>query len=512
MARSQHAGPRGNGLDSVPAGREERLVRRDFVHALVVLLLGLIVFAGWLPAQQYGDGRRFVSHFSSIEFSPQPVSHWAYLPSALVFKRSLHAVGIDASPGVVLQLFSALFTALGLSASWLLARLFGATRQGAWWSVGFVGLSAALGLFGRVVEVHAFHFGVVALTLTALMGLTRGSLGRALGIILILGPSLFMSHHSGLMLYPGLAVLGALAVEGRLRVRTGLLCGAAAGLALFASLWISAHGFGQSIPELFATSGHQVASDINPERITGLWANYVMPLSFAWLLIGLGWIRLARQSRALWFVTLALCLPEMLFFAWWAVQENGAYLLGFLPVLIAIGAQATPSIDMPIAWLTDRKRTALLAAQCLITAWFVGGLLNGVGAQQGPERFAVLERAMAPVVGPKIVFTMDPTVQSPSARIDNLMEVKLFHSLTLGIAAGLSPEQLGEIFVEPADLEVYFVTHATQNLYLDRTSWVALDEHPEYTPYAEQVDRLFRENFRVEELEGGLVWKLEPKR
>ena len=488
------------------------IVRRDLVHALAVLLLASVVFAGWLPVQQYGDGRRFVSHFSSIEFSPQPVSHWAYLPSALVFKHGLQALGIDASPGTVLQLFSALFTALGLSAAWLLARLFGATRRGAWWSVAFVGLSAVLGLFGRVVEVHAFHFGVVAITATALMGLTRGSLVRALGIILILGPSLFTSHHSGLMLYPGLALLGAFAVDGRLRVRTVAWCGAAAGLALFASLWISAHAFGQSIPELFATSSSQVASDINPERISGFWTNYVIPLSFAWLLIGLGWTRLARQSRALWLVTLALAVPEILFFAWWAVPENGAYLLGILPVLIAIGGLATSSLRMPLAWLTDRKRSVLLASQCLVTAWFVGGLLNGVGAQQGPGRFAVLERAMAPLAGPKIVFTVDPTVQSPSARIDNLMEVKLFHSMTRGIAANLTPEQLGVIFVEAADLEVYFTTKTTQNLYLDRTSWGALAEHPKYTPYAEQVERLFREHFQVHELEGGLVWKLEPKR
>jgi len=480
--------------------------------------LALAMLAVWLPDHQYGDGRRYLGMFSAWGFGPEPMRHWAYIPTAVLGERALEGLGIAWSPGLYLQLFSAACCAIGLGATWLLARALGCTRRSSWCGVALFGLAPGVMFFGRVVEVAAFQFAVTACVFAAVAIAGRGSLPRALFLTALLGPALFLAHHGGLLLYAG---LGALATwvgraeegeRGPVLTLPSLLLGAtAAAIAAGLGLALAAHLYGQSITELADGSGNQIALDQRTSWLGSALENIVLPLAFAWPCVLLGARSLARRSevRGLLFVLLAGSLPALVFFTWWAVPERGAYLFGVLPLLGVLGAHGIESL------LGARVRLlpALGIAQLVLGTWTLAAWEAAGETARHQARFDVLERALEDVPGPKYLLTVDPYWQSPSARISNLLETSLANVLRIARDKELPPTVFVERIKATSGVQLLLIPGAVEHLYYDRTSLPALGPEDAFGPYVEQLELGIQQLFEVESLADGAVWRLHsPQR
>lgn len=495
---------------------------RDALWACACIALAFVAFAVWLPTHQYGDGRRYLSMFSAYGFGPEPHLHWAYIPTAVWFEHGLRALGWEATPGLALQLFSALGAAVGLGAAFVLARACGAGRRAAALAVLVFGLTPALALFGRVAEVHSFHFGAVALVFAGVVAGGRGSLVRAAALTALLGPGLFLTHHSGLLLYPGLALLAAwTARKGeRLELRALVVCAIAAAGAAAVALPFAAHQYGVSVVDMFAASSNQVSSDAKPNHLRALTTNFLVPVALGWVLLAIGARGLWQTGRALFWCLFATCVPPMLFFAWWAVEERGAYLLGLFPLFIA----GTAVGITPLLLRARRSRANATAphpltrivglgllVQFAIGAFVVGEFEDGVRAGRSEARFDILERALAPVSGPKLIVTFEPDRQSPCARIWNLHEIKLAHSAKLAMQIGHTPDDVTRMLINGIEALTLFNSPANKHIYFDRTFWKALADDSAFIPYGEAFEAAVSAHFAIEVLEDGNVWKLAPR-
>ena len=485
--------------------------RIDWLLSLLVLLGALGWSFAWWSMRQYGDGPRYLSLFSSADFGPHPAQHWAYLPAGKLLESVMDALGIETTPTLVLQSLSAIAVSIGIAASWCLARAMGASRRAAGLAVLVVGLTPALMFFGRIVEVHALHFGVSASVFASVALFSKQSPWRAVVLVLVLGPWLFLTHSSGIMLYAGLALVALQASGLRWNLASLAIFAGVSGLALIMALTFAAHQFGVDVLNLLQNSSHEVAANLRPNR----WATFVksllVPIAFAWPFILIG---LKRGSLSWRLVILATCVPEILFFTWWGVQENGAYSLGYLPILLACAALGFDAFGRPgTSSSAARVRRVLpglaIGAQALLGGWTLLKFDGAIDANFQVERRLALAQAFEGDAGPKVLLSFDTTIQSPCDQFDQLLEVKLIHPIIQAQLAGILPTSIAAGLEGALQTVLTLRETAGATFYFDRTYHEQAKLVSELEPYAVAVEVAFRQRFVIVDLAGGAVWRLE---
>lgn len=486
-------------------------VLADTVHAFAAFVAFLFVLLVWLPNREYGDGPRYVSMLSAYEFAPKSAVHWAYVPGAQAFRQALGAIGIDLLPGMALKAYSAFCVALGTTGSWTLARLVGASRPAAWFCTALALLSPVLAFYGRVAEVHAQHFAASAWFFVALVAI--GKHGRLLtALVVLLGsPLLYLTHESGGVLFVGVAFFALFAVGQRYSLLAIAGWGMVAGIGLFLGILFAATMRGISPMEMLKGTTGLVIGDDRPLQLLRLWTDLVLPVSLVWPFIlyeaVCGW----RIRRRFIVASLALIGPPLAFFTWWAIPEHGAYTLGYLPILLALGGlgltRIQSMVSRPAAVLAA---LGLLAVQGAVSGWLVWKYEASFNAQYQNDRFRAVATAVAPDEA-RIIITLDPTKQTPSALLNNTYEYRLLHPVLQAIRNRVAPAQVVTVLESAVGGIIGMAAEADATLYYDRSYWRIIDLYPELEPYAVAIEDAFEHFFEVEEKSGSAVWRLAPR-
>ena len=410
---------------------------RDLVGSLAVVLVVLVAYLAWPAARQYGDGGTLAVLFSGDSQGTFEYVHAGYLPLARGLDALLRPLPGDLSPGRVLEVLSVVGAAVGLGASFLVARGFGASRAAALVAVALAATSPVLLLFGRVAEVHAPHFAAAALLVAALLSLGRRSAVACLALVALGGPTLFLTHQSGLLLLPGVGLLAWLQLEhhhpGPLRARQVALA-----LVLSLTLAIGASCFLRDLGPLdHLTSSRSVITDFSHgSPLHGLVAGFLMPLLLLWPPILAGLAGPSRPGSPSRLALLAFVLPPGVFFAWWALPEYCAYLLGMLPMLLALAALG---IDRLLARATfARALPAVLVAQLVVGLEPPGVHAEGAEAHVGRAERLVDLFADRPT--PAVLLTIDGTNQSIAAHVRGLVELRLLRHVMMAEGRGDDPD------------------------------------------------------------------------
>lgn len=483
----------------------------EALHALAIFACGLVALLAWLPDREYGDGPRYISMLSAYGFAPESRVHWAYVPSAHLYRQALSLLGIDLLPGLALQSFSAVCVALGLSGSWLLMRLVGASRLGAWSCVALFGIGPVLQFYGRVAEVHALHFAASAWFFAALVAIgRRGPLAAAL-VVTLGSPWLFLTHDSGGLLFVGVAFFALFACGQRVSLKAIVGWGAIAGVGLAAGITVAAAQRGLGPLELLSGTSGLVTGDTRPLRIVGLWTDLVQPIALAWLLVAIGLGTAWSHQRRLAMAVLGLALPAVGFFTWWAIPEHGAYMLGYMPGLIALGGLGASQF---IKRCGTRKAlsigTLLLALQLAMTSQLLHDFAHDYDAEFQTTRDRDHAEAFAQDHA-RIVITLDATKQTPSALHDRTYEYRLLHPVLQAIRADLPPAQVVGILQSAVGAIGGMATDANATLYYDRSHWRNMESTPELEPYASSIEAALGGAFEIEILASGEVWRLKAR-
>ena len=495
---------------------QPRLTRGDGLVGLLVLAVTFAFFGCWFPSTQYGDGPQLLSLISSFDFGPAIYRHAGYLPGVIGFKVTLQALHLDVTPGLAAQLGSAFTGALGLAGCYWLARLLGSSRSGACGSIALFAASPVVSFFCRVVEVHAPHFAAVALTLVGLVWLSPRSRVGTFAWLVVAGAVLFLTHQSAVLLFPGLGLCAGLYAPNPRLKRVWAWTAVALSLALVVGIAATLAVRSETLGQLLGGTQDQVENDQRGAYGLYVWTNLIVPLGLGWPLIVLGLRRLSKQAVRLVWIALLLCLPEVVFFTAWAVPERGAYIMGYLPILIAVGAfafsggQASPR---EVSFASKAKHLAVLVPALIIQVALSSWLLMVFQRTNQPDfqrtRFASVAAALSDESGPKVLLTLEPTLQSPCARIDNLFERKLIHEVATAVRTRVQPA----VFASQAAaglraVESYRVVYGAA-IYFDRTFWAQVSPQAPFAAYAKALEQAIRDTFQVTALADDKVWRLE---
>lgn len=455
---------------------------------------------------QYGDEIRFLAMLSAGDLGRDASHHWAFVPAARALLGTARTLGFEPTPHTTLQLVAALSAAWGLAASMLLVRCVGLPRRAALGAVLLLATTPAWLFFGRVGEVHALHFAAASTGLALIAACRLADPKARLPLTLVataLGCALlYPTHDSGLLLAPGFALLGAWVCGPELRLRHVVACAGAASLGLVAGMLFAAAQFELGLVEMITSNTTHVETDLRADRLRTFVGNVLVPYLALWPLVLLTLLR-SRSKRRL--ALSAVVLLPMAFFSWWAVDERGAYLLGCAGATSALGAAA-------LARLTPgRQALAVTALATLQLAFAIPQLTDRLTTPDDARnraRFATLGAAFAHDPAPKLVLTLDPSRQSPSARFWEVDEVALENPLQVAVESSFPVDRIEDVLFQSLDLGILVARMETQSLYLDR-AYVQLELGPR-APYVAALEVALQRYFRVEELAAGQLWRLTP--
>lgn len=480
----------------------------DLAFAFVLAAIAFVSFCAFLPTTQYGDGPQLISLVSSFDFGPAIYRHAGYLQVVDASRRALEWMGVTPHAGMLLQLFSAFWASVGLGTCWLILRQLGLPRASSLAAVALLAFAPVMTFYARVAEVHTLHFANVALVILALIGVGRKVRSRAAGVLVLGAASAFLTHQTAALLIPGLVAF-ATWVRGEMRDwRSWLIFGVcgAVGLAIgiAATLWIR----GDSLTQLFGGTERQVINDLQLDRLQFVLQDLLLPILVLWPFILVGLARLRRAELGL-FVGIALaCGIEISFFAWWSVSERGAYMTGYLPLLLI---PAAFGIEMLRAELSTSKR-ALMVAAFMVQAGVGLFLLERFEASGDPsaleKRFQIVDAALIEVPGPKVLLTIDPSRQTPAAVVDDLLEKKLVFEIDAAFRAGLTPEEFGVLVRQAIPSVVGYRSELGARVFFDRTYREFVEFSGPQKVYVEAFEVAMCQEIKVESIAEGQLWEL----
>jgi hypothetical protein len=510
-------------LPSHPRG--EATLFPDVALASGLGLLALALYVASPIGRSFGDGSLLVSLLAAGEFGEVVYIHALYLPLARGLADLARLVGIALDPAATLLLLSQLSAAFGVAATFLIARGFGIGRRVALTSAVLLAISPPVWFFADTTEVHAPHFAAVGfVAVVTLFGPWRRPVLATLLMASCL-PLVFLSHQSGLLLYPGwilLADVGRRRVASPLSRRAlGLGVAPAVAAALAAALFASAHLRQITVATSFTTSTAQITAYAQGHLVLGLWQGWLFPLALLWLPLGAGLWHFTQRghgSDERWRRTTlaALILPSLAFFLAWGVPERGAYSLGtavFLAVIAGRGLEALAR-GAGAAHLA-RLRGVGLALALLIVAQAFGARHEILAFDRTEFVDATRARANAARAAfegqprPAVLLSIDPRGQTVTALEPWLHEASLMPSLRAALLQRESPAGYVERALALIDA---LAASAHPTFVLDRSYTLFLPKFPECAPYAHALESALVTRYSIHELPGpgGGFWRLDP--
>ncbi len=412
---------------------------RDLALAGAVALAFFVLYAATWQPSWYGDGvgvlHAVVGRFAAPMHPLSPAL-------AMGLARLVPGLGPLASVRVAMIASAA----LGLGASFLLARRMGAGRAAALGASALAGATPAVWFFATTVEVHAVHLAAVAAAcLAALLYGAAAEGRRALPLlgVLLAEPLVIPSHASGVLLIPGLAglawwsrrraggrelaalvpavVVAAAAASGRL-VSDGLLSslfdGPPAEPGSFVGYYVE-HGLGAG------------------EALVRGW---LLPLGLLLPLALVEGVLRARRDPLLGLVLLALILPELIFFTWFGWPERGGYALAVVPAATAGTAlllQRLPPRAGPLALLGVALHAGLTSTL-------------GLAGRDGWRIDDRLEAAALALPEGGTLFSLQARAPWLDSYRPDVTERSLYPLILGARDAGFAPEDFGARFLELA--------------------------------------------------------------
>jgi hypothetical protein len=389
--------------------------RTDVVLTALVALGIAAVHLATIQGQLWGDGPHLLR---LLDWEQRPWwrawPHWLHTPLA----EFLGAVGPFRLAHDNYVLASALPAAVGCGAVFAVARLLAASRTAALAAALLVGLSPVLWLFGTVLEVHALHFGVVAVAIAASLWAAPRTGPRA---FLAVHAALFLvvaaSHLTALTLVPIWALLGwfarrrtgaeqepvVAAALVRACVPHGLLACAAFAVAMGVAQFVF-YRFAPDDSEAVSNIAEMIVASVEPITWTYLRDDWIAPM--AWLGVpvlaalvvlvvpGLR-ARPGKPVRGWWPVTFLGGAPSFVFYLLWSLPNDGGYLAGWLP-FVGVAAALLPSA---FASRTGARATVGLAAVLVALQVMAGWHTVNANAERfvgfgGPQRVEAFRAAL----------------------------------------------------------------------------------------------------------------------
>ncbi len=447
---------------------------RDALGAFAIALLAFAFYLGHRQEWLLQDGAGLVVGLLYRE--PEYWMHVAILPLA----RALQPFCPAEDPSLALSLVSAAGAALGLGACYALMRRLGASVGAGLLACALAASSPALFVHATLIEVHALHFGAVALGALATSYLVHWSPLRALVGLALVAFALHATHRTAPLLLPGWVVWTA---SLRQRVTAGTAHGPNApphdtarahepsaqphdarsfsrgALAQFA---LPALGLGLglllAILASAALRGSEPVSELLADqrlvRSFGAgfsarfaWREGLVPLGLVLPLALLAWFaQSATRSRTSRLALPVLVLPSAVFFLWWGEATQGGYALGVLPFFALEAAQLEP-----------RARAARVALRLLALAAIAAQLALGRAevrshvdepgyGTDARERAAAFERALG---GGGSVLALEPCLVPAHLYGAHVREYNLAPAAIFWAARGETPEQIAQRLLGP---------------------------------------------------------------
>lgn len=354
--------------------------RADLAAAVGLAVVATLLYAATAQTRMHGDASWMVEALvQRSDVQIHVFAGWAYGVFTSVFG--------SVDPVRAAYWLSHLFAGVGCGAVFLLYRAFGAPRAAAAGATGLVALSPAVWFFATTVEVHALHFGVVAVFACCVVFAPWRKPLVALGLVALLFPLVYVSHQVSVWMGLGWVLLTRVSVHrlgGRMRWREALLgVGPLLLFVMAASIvwvaWLRTGriawdvGHERRILDTYVASGHALEM---------AWAGWLAPLG---LLVPLGVASLCRSrgTPSVRVTVLAFVLPPLVFLLFfYPVPERGGFFLGsapFLALAVALGG-----------W---RKWAPVLLVACLLQGAWARAEIGAYDQGFDPEsRAALVER------------------------------------------------------------------------------------------------------------------------
>jgi len=483
------------------------------------VVLGCAALALYLatPIQRgYGDGPNLVLLFADPAGLQPVYNHALYLPLARLLSSALEWVRLELTPAETLTLYSQLSAALGLACSYLVTRALGGRRGPALLGTALFACAPPVWFYACLPEVHAPHFGAVSLVAVATLYAPWRKPVLAGALVTLLMPLLFLTHQTGLFLFPGWLLLIGLA---RARISTPfsartlwLRVAPAIGLSFGLALFFNASLRQIPLEASLARSSQAVVTHNGP-ILEGIWTGWLQPLALLWLPLIAGLVVLAtrRDRRNLALALLAVELPSVLFFCWWGVPERGGYTLGggaFLVTLAAIGFErlSPPSRERGLAALYTPALALFLVVMQLSYARFERNLFDDPAVNAAmQERVESARTAFGSSEAPHVLVSFDATNQTITAAAPEIRELRLRVPLFRAAERGEQPRK----FAENALLLVRDKSLGAE-LVLDRSYADFLEGDDPIVAMLLEFEALLRESYEITEFPGpgGGFWRL----
>jgi len=409
---------------------------------LIALLLAFACAALYEASQQrtlVDDGFDLGTYLDSHEPHRRIWMHVLYLPLG----RLVAAAGAGPGPYHVLGMLSAVAGALGLAALWLALRANGARISIAFTLALITGLTPVVWFYSTTVEVHAVHFAFVSIALCTvlLVPWRRTVLAHALASLACSG--LFLSHQTGVLLVPALALLSLHAQRRQgleLDTRRALLrlvgCyGLATLLAIGLERWLRGGGDARTPLEFIRVYGGESAS-------LGWWTRellvplgLLLPLALVALALRQGSLELRRAVGAALLVAIA-------FFGWWGVETRGGYFIGLVPFLALLAAEPVQRVVDRVGW------SKIAATACVSFVLLVMYVFSGNTKYRPLDPNGLLYRSLIadhalPEGG--ILISLDPRCQPVDLYRPSIRELNASRRVALALAHGVDPHALAEL-------------------------------------------------------------------
>jgi len=420
-----------------PRDRMARSPRVDMSHArdrwvaLSLLCLAAGAYALGFQDWVYGDGPQLIDAFL---FLRNLWMHVLYIPAA----RVLGLFWWGADPVDPLRATSILGAAAGVSGTYLLARWFGCEPVRALLAALLAATVPAVTFFATTIEVHALHFGTVALAAWALTRVPWNDPRIAVALSSALVPLLYLTHKSGVLLAPGWLALALLVRHRAGRapdVRTALLLGTGIALAFLGSLALSSallpdrNSIGGTLDFIAHFQRTAPAGFLHEAVLVGLAA--LTPLALLGAL---------RVSRAELLVLAAFLLPLFGFFCWYGEATRGGYFASAIPFLAVLAARALPAGIGGIG-----LATVALGLQAFVSARQARDYASEFSWEDRRARCA----AVRSVLGEQgTLLSFDPTLQPVTLDLSGVREVNARSDLMRTTKNGMAPAASAQITVD----------------------------------------------------------------
>ena len=428
------------GLGPAAPGRGAAALDRwdALVVAALTALFGAL-YASNLQRWLWNDGFFVAEKLEWNESGLWP--HPAYLPVARVLNHLLPG------PGPYEGLFATSWmpAALGLGVVYLLARGAGGSRLASGCAAALLGLTPVHWFFATTIEVHTLHF--LGVTLAALVA-QRAPWGRrsvAMTLAVLSFALVPLTHLLAPLLGPGWLVwcehwakragapLGAKRV---LLVLAPLLV--AVGLGAFALT--SLYYWNDSVVGGIRGTADQIAEHLKPSALAW-WRDDVWLPGQIYLVAALvGGAVLWRKERALAWTLLALVVPLMAFTAWWAVPNEGGYLLGITPFLALAVAAGAEGLRRHFGALALVLLALGLAVPLGLAAWDKGNAWRALHTEQLRDERAAQVRLVLGDDG--VVVSFDTWKQPIGMDLPGIRERQLVKTVEAAFRESVGPETL----------------------------------------------------------------------